>query len=138
MWCRWINTEFHKLNLVGSNLRDFRLLAQDQAWLDQMVLEQRTRAEWIRNVQNQLHEDNQNQEVVSLHRYYDDIRSRFGNRDAGSGGAGAGAGVGGSGPQGLAAVKAEVDAAASMRAKKQAAAARAPNPEKPGSSSSGE
>ncbi|CAD7974880.1 unnamed protein product [Amoebophrya sp. A25] len=66
-----------QLRQVEWNLQDFRLLAQDQKWLDEMISEQRTRTEWIQNVQRQLFEEFQTQEVADLQRYFDDIRNRI-------------------------------------------------------------
>lgn len=66
-----------QLRQVEWNLQDFKLLAQDQKWLDDMIQEQRTRTEWIQNVQSQLFEEHQTQQVANLQRYYDDIRNRF-------------------------------------------------------------
>ncbi|CAD7925943.1 unnamed protein product [Amoebophrya sp. A120] len=66
-----------QLRQVEWNLQDFKLLAQDQKWLDEMISEQRTRTEWIQNVQGQLFEEHQSQQVANLQRYYDDIRNRF-------------------------------------------------------------
>mmetsp|Transcript_2927 Transcript_2927/g.6706 ORF Transcript_2927/g.6706 Transcript_2927/m.6706 type:complete len:893 (-) Transcript_2927:334-3012(-) len=66
-----------QLRQVEWNLQDFKLLAQDQKWLDDMIQEQRTRTEWIQNVQSQLFEEHQTQQVANLQKYYDDIRNRF-------------------------------------------------------------
>jgi len=67
---------------VWVNVRDslqqqgIKPLGQDSKWMEDMIVEQQTRTEWIAALQEQLAVERQAEDLASLNRFYDDIRTR--------------------------------------------------------------
>jgi len=78
-------------NKVRENLiaRGVKPISADLKWIEDSIAERKLQTSWIKSVQQQLADERRSEEQASLHRFYDDIRSRgqfrrTAHKDAGS------------------------------------------------------
>jgi len=79
----WIKVEE---NLASKNIKP---ISADRKWIDDAINERKDLTQWVVGVQTQLADERRSEEQASLHRFYEDIRSRAQfRRTAGGGGQG--------------------------------------------------
>jgi hypothetical protein len=57
-------------------MRNIKAISADRKWIEDSIAERKTQTTWVYGVQVKLSEERQDEEKLSLHRFYEDIRSR--------------------------------------------------------------
>jgi len=81
---------------VAENLesRNINPVSADRKWIEDSIAERKSQTNWVQDVQQNLADEKRNEEQASLHRFYEDIRTRAqfrrtsSGKDAGTRGAG--------------------------------------------------
>jgi len=58
------------------NAKDVNPISADRKWIEDSIAERKAQTSWVLNVQRQLADERRSEEQASLHRFYEDIRSR--------------------------------------------------------------
>jgi len=66
----WIKVQEHLTS------RSIKAISADRKWIEDSIAERKAQTTWVYGVQMKLSEERQDEEKLSLHRFYEDIRSR--------------------------------------------------------------